>query len=235
MNLTRHPDAGALEQAVATELADIIRHAIDGHGRARLALAGGSTPMPVYRALARQPLDWLRVSLLPGDERWVAHDHEACNFTAMRAAFGTRPADFRPLTPARPGPEPDLAAARESLAAIDGQLGGQFDACLLGMGADGHFASLFPGAAELETALDPEHPDPLVVVHPDPLPPEAPFARISLTLSAILSSSSLIMAIRGEAKLNTLEQAQASGDARRFPVCALLAQAGDRLKIHWSP
>lgn len=231
MQLTRHPDSSTLEQTVSAALADTIGQAIKRSGRARLALAGGSTPMPIYTRLAKEPLDWLRVSLLPGDERWVAHGHEACNFSAMRAAFGTRPADFRPLTPERPGPEPDLATARASLAAMDGG----FDACLLGMGGDGHFASLFPGAAELESALDPAQTDPLAVIHPDPLPPEAPFARISLTLSAILSAPVLILAIRGQAKQDTLEQARASGDKRRFPICALLEQAGDSLQIHWSP
>ncbi len=231
MHLTRHPDAYALEEVVAAALVESIGRAIKRSGRARLALAGGSTPVPIYARLAKAPLDWLRVSMLPGDERWVAHDHEACNFSAMRAAFGTRAADFRPLTPARPGPVPDLSTARESLAAMDGR----FDACLLGMGGDGHFASLFPGANELESALDPGQAEPLAMIHPDPLPPEAPFARISLTLSAILSAPVLILAIRGRTKIATLEQAQTSGDQRRFPICALLEHAGDRLEIHWSP
>lgn len=230
MNLTCHPNAGTLHRVVADRLAEIAAQAIDDHGRARLALAGGSTPMPIYRRLAAMPLDWPRVSLLPGDERWVAHSDPASNLGAMREAFGDHPADFRPLTPADPGAAPDLATALASYRALGG-----LDACLLGMGADGHFASLFPRAPELRQGLDPDQPDPLIVVQPRPLPPDAPYPRLSLTLGAILASDALLLAIRGAAKRDLLERAAEPGRGAALPVAELLKGAGDRLEIHWSP
>ncbi|MGB0514202.1 MAG: 6-phosphogluconolactonase, partial [Wenzhouxiangellaceae bacterium] len=129
MNLIEHADGDALDQAVAARLGEACEASIAATGRARLALAGGSTPMPVYRELARRSLDWPRVMLLPGDERWVAHDDPACNLTAIRQAFAPRPADFRALTPEQPGAVPSLSAALRSWAALDQRL----DACLLGM------------------------------------------------------------------------------------------------------
>lgn len=230
MNRTCHPDAETLHRVVAGRLAEIAAQAIDDHGRARLALAGGSTPIPIYRRLAAMPLDWPRVSLLPGDERWVAHADPASNLGAMREAFGHRPAVLRPLTPADPGPEPDLATALASYRALGG-----LDACLLGMGADGHFASLFPGAPELRQGLDPDHPEPMIVVHPRPLPADAPYPRLSLTLGAILASGALLLVIRGAAKRDLLERAPEPGRDAALPIAALLRCAGDRLEIHWSP
>lgn len=230
MNRTCHGDAETLHRVVAGRLAEVAARAIDDHGRARLALAGGSTPMPIYRRLAALPLDWTHISLLPGDERWVAHSDPASNLGAMREAFGDRPADFRPLTPADPGPEPDLATGLASFRTLGG-----LDACLLGMGADGHFASLFPGAPELGQGLDPDHPDPLIVVHPRPLPPDAPYPRLSLTLGAILASGELLLVIRGAAKRHLLERAAEPGRDAALPIFELLKRAGDRLEIHWSP
>jgi len=230
MNWIEHPDAETLNAALADRLEHTCRTTLAKRGRARLALAGGSTPMPIYRNLAQRPLDWPRISLLPGDERWVAHTDPACNLEAMRTAFGDCVADFQSLTPEHPGPEPELGQARCALAA----LGNGFDACLLGMGGDGHFASLFPGARELARGLDPSNPDPLIVVHPQPLPAEAPYPRISLTLSAILECPVLLMAMRGPVKREVLTRA-ADGEAPELPVAALLKHTGDQLEVHWSP
>lgn len=230
-----HPDFEALVETVADRLRRACERALEQRGAAVLALAGGSTPMPVYARLARSDLDWPRITLLPGDERWVAHGDPACNLTAIHAAFGQAPAQFESLTPADASGEPDPATALDTARAALARIGRPFDACLLGMGGDGHFASLFPGAPELETALDPASAEPLVVVRPDRLPPEAPYARVSLTLSTIAASRELLLAIRGDDKRQTLERALETRDADKYPIAALLEHAGDRLEIHWSP
>ncbi|MDT8438841.1 MAG: 6-phosphogluconolactonase [Wenzhouxiangellaceae bacterium] len=230
MHVIEHANGAELTTVVATRLAAVTRAAISEAGRARLALAGGSTPMPIYRALAAMALDWPKIELLPGDERWVAHEHKACNLAAIQREFGDVPAIFHALVPPRPGPEPNLKTAHASLASI----GDGFDACLLGMGGDGHFASLFPGTANLAQGLDSDNPESVIVVHPDPLPTEAPFARISLTLAAIARCPMLLLAIRGEAKRRVLEQA-ATGHTPKLPITALLTAVSDRLEIHWSP
>lgn len=231
MQWIEHPEFQTLTATVARSLASACAEGIEQRGRATLALAGGSTPMPVYRHLASHPLDWHAVSLMPGDERWVAHDHPACNLRAMREAFAGSEPDFKSLTPDEPGREPSLDAANAALS----DLTLPFDACVLGMGGDGHFASLFPGAPELEYALDPEADALATIVHPDPLPEEAPFVRISLTLAAIAASRRLILLIRGERKREVLKNALRSGLWTEFPVAALLTQPRLPLEIHWSP
>jgi len=231
MQRLEHPDFQTLVDRVTSVLAETCSQAITERGAAALALAGGSTPMPVYRELAGQPLDWARVTLMPGDERWVAHDHPACNLRAIREAFTGTAARFASLTPPDPGKLPALDEARTTLANIDLP----FDACVLGMGADGHFASLFPGSAELADALDPECALPATVVHPDPPPEDAPFARISLTFPPIAGSRKLFLLIRGERKRDALKAAIDSGDRMAFPIAALLGRQDLALEIHWSP
>lgn len=228
--MIEHADLDSLCRAVAPELAQIVRTGIAERGVASLALAGGSTPFPVYRRLAEEPIDWSHLTLLPGDERWVAATHPASNLRAIRETFVDLPVRYGPLVPADPGAEPSLDTARQTLAAVPGP----FDACVLGMGSDGHFASLFPRAPELVSALDPDDPESVVVVRPDPLPEDAPFARVSLTLSAILASRRLMLLTRGDGKRAVLEKARA-GDVERYPIAALLEAAGSALEIHWSP
>lgn len=231
MNWIEHPDFETLVETVAGELAQLCRDALSARDVARLALAGGSTPLPVYRRLARAGLDWGRVVLMPGDERWVAADDPASNLRALSECFESTGARIAGLVPDSPGPEPELATARAALA----QVGLPLDACVLGMGGDGHFASLFPGAPGLSAALDPASTDPLAIIAPNPLPPEAPYRRVSLTLSAIAASHRILLLLRGRAKRDTLETALDVGDAERFPIAALLAQPQLPLAIHWSP
>lgn len=231
MQMIEHPDFDTLATTVAQSLSRTCAEASASRGRAVLALAGGSTPIPVYERLARSELDWSRVFLLPGDDRWVAHNNDSCNLRAMRKAFAGADANFRALTPEHADGEPDLAAAEKTLT----ELPDPFDACVLGMGGDGHFASLFPGASGLTDALNPESEAQAVVIHPDPMPADAPFARISLTLSRIAGSRRLMLLIRGEEKRKVLQLAMADRDPERYPVAALLEHAGAALEIHWSP
>jgi len=231
MRLIEHADFATLADRLAGRLADALERAIAERGRGLAALAGGSTPLPVYRRLSGFDLEWSRVTLLPGDERWVRHAHPACNLKALRNAFGPVAAEFAALTPVEASGPVSSSLAEQALE----RLGGPLDAALLGMGEDGHFASLFPGAPELADALDPDAQRWCTTVHPEPLPTEAPFARVSLTLAALLGAPTLILAIRGSGKRHALGTAQAASDPLRYPVCALLEQAGERLEIHWSP
>jgi 6-phosphogluconolactonase len=229
---TRHADPAALAAALAGALEDVLVPALARGGSARLALAGGGTPLPAYRALAARPLRWPAVTALPTDERWVAHTAPGCNLAALRAAFAAaRGIALKPLTPALPDGEPDAAVALASLAAVPDA----FDAVVLGMGGDGHVASLFPGAPQLSHALDRRHPPPALVVEPRPLPPDAPWPRISLGLQRLLATRVLLLAATGPAKRLVLEQAMVHGDPFLHPVAAVLHDAGVNVAIHWSP
>ena len=191
--------AGADDAAIAEWL----------HGRLRVALAasaapvaitvpGGSTPFPIIERLAALPLDWRRVTVWPGDDRQVPEDHSASNTGRIRAIMEPAGAEVVALSVMEEVPHFALA--------------------WLGMGADGHVASLFPSA-------DPRADDPqrMRMLTPDPLPPEAPFDRITLTLPALLDSDELMFVIRGEGKRELFEAA-ARGE-NDLPVARLLAAA----------
>ena len=228
----RHADAAALADALAATLHRQCERALAERGSALLALAGGRTPFPAYRALAASDLDWSRVTAMPTDERCVPHDHAACNLRGLREAMaGTRGLTLQALTTRDGDPDASQAAARAMLA----QHPNAFDVVVLGMGEDGHTASLFPGAPRLDAALDPTRADGAMRVDPDPLPPEAPFPRITLTASRLLHARCIILAITGHAKRAVLDRALADADPRRHPVAAILHAPGATVHVHWSP
>jgi 6-phosphogluconolactonase len=193
---------GADDQAIAKWLAGRIGAALAGTtGRVAISLPGGSTPFPILAALAAGPgrgMDFRRVIAWPGDDRMVPADHPASNYGRIFAALAPLGIEVLPLEEqARPP---------------------HFVLVWLGMGEDGHIASLFPSS-------DPRTDDPLAVrrLTPDPLPPEAPFERLSLTMPALLDSDELMFVIRGEAK-RALFEAAAKGE-NDLPVARLLAAA----------
>ncbi|MET0137345.1 MAG: 6-phosphogluconolactonase, partial [Sphingobium sp.] len=159
---------------------------------------GGSTPFPIFAELAKAPLDWQRISVWPGDDRIVPENHEASNVGRIRALLEPAGAQILPLAEGAKPPHFALA--------------------WLGMGGDGHIASLFPNT-------DPRADDPQTVrrLTPNPLPPEAPFDRLSLTIPALLDSDALLFVIRGEEK-RALFEAAANGQ-NDLPVTRLLRAA----------
>ena len=180
-----------LEQELARALA-----ATDGP--VTITVPGGSTPFPIIAKLLEADLDWSRLVVWPGDDRIVPEDHEASNTGKLRALFEPAGAEVVTLTIMEQVPHFDLA--------------------WLGMGADGHIASLFPNT---EPKLD--EPQSIIRLTPDPLPPEAPFDRISLTLPAILDSDTIAFVIRGEDKRAVFDEA--AGGKSDLPVARLLAGA----------
>lgn len=163
-----------------------------------ITVPGGSTPFPILQRLAAMPLDWRRLTVWPGDDREVPEDHPASNTGRIRALLEPVGAEVVALSVMEQVPHFALA--------------------WLGMGADGHVASLFPNT-------DPRADDPLKVrmITPDPLPPEAPFDRISLTIPALLDSDELLFVVRGGDK-RALFEAAARGESD-LPVARLLGAA----------
>jgi 6-phosphogluconolactonase len=187
--------AGASDSAIAAWLAERIA-ALPGD--IAITVPGGSTPFPILAELARAPLGWQRISVWPGDDRIVEESHPASNVGRIRALL--EPVGAR-IVPLAEGAEPP-----------------HFALAWLGMGGDGHIASLFP-------STDPRSDDPAKLrrLTPDPLPPEAPFDRLSLTIPALLDSDRLLFVIRGAEKRALFEQAAAGKND--LPVARLLGAA----------
>jgi 6-phosphogluconolactonase len=225
-------DSDALIAAVTTQLRERCASALQQRGRALLSLAGGRTPLPIYRALAGSALDWTHVVAMPGDERCVSHTHAASNVSALREAFAAADGlTIESLTVADGDPLSSLAHARAMLAAHTEA----FDAVVLGMGEDAHTASLFPGAEALPEAMSKDTAEAAFLLVPQPLPPEAPFPRITLGLARLLRARSLHLIVTGARKRGVLRAAQTALDPLRSPISALLHASGTVVHVHWSP
>lgn len=176
----------------------IARALVASEGPVAITMPGGSTPFPILERLADAPIDWARLLVWPGDDRIVPEDHPASNTGRIRAALEPLGAEVVTLTEMEQVPHFALA--------------------WLGMGADGHIASLFPNT-------DPQVDDPAPIrrLTPDPLPPEAPFDRVTLTIPALLASDELLFVIRGDDKRAVFEAAMRG--EHDLPVARLLSAA----------
>jgi len=218
-------DPQALAQALADATADDLRGAIAERGRAALALSGGATPRAFLRTLAQRELDWSRVTITLADERWVASDDARSNERLLREtlfAGAAASARFVPLHRDAPTPE----AASPAVDADIARIGLPFDAVVLGMGLDGHTASLFPDGDRLATALDARSTS-----YVSPMrSPTAGEPRMTLTLPALVATRHLYLHIEGIDKRRRYESLDANA-----PLGAVLGAATTPVDIYWSP
>jgi 6-phosphogluconolactonase len=224
-----HATADAWADAIADRTADALRKDLGASGRARLLLSGGSTPAPVYRTLARHGLDWSRVTLALVDERWLPPGDADSNAQLVRDTLLDGPpaaARFEPiLMPDRNLDEAVRAANRTA---------GPASAALLGMGPDGHTASLFPGASGLAQSLA-SNADYVSIDAAGCSGAGAWPLRISLTPAGLARARTRLLLVRGAGKRALLEPPQAGNDPLEHPVRALFALPGAPLQIHWCP
>jgi 6-phosphogluconolactonase len=219
-----------LAAAIAGDVEFIIESALEARGSALLALPGGATPLPAYALLAKAALNWKKVTIIPTDERLVPMDNELSNVRALAKAFLPAGARVIPIT----GDIADPKLAGNSADARLADLSWPPDLVWLGMGADGHTASIFAGP-DLDDALNAPRARRAVGVVPSPLPAEAAVARVTLTRSAILSARTILIAITGQDKRDLLEQAIKDGHSSKLPIGRVLAEAEQPIDIHWCP
>jgi 6-phosphogluconolactonase len=203
-------------QVLATVVAEKLRIAMQSRGEAHLVVPGGSTPVALFEALAHNDLAWWRVHVSLTDDRDVPHDHPASNVLLVQQHLLRHHATQAIFD--------DMETAAHVAA----------DILVIGMGEDGHIASLFPGAPELPAALRMDSADMLVHIIPDPLPPHAPFPRVSMTLAAMMQAQAIYVLLCGRTKLAVYEQALAA-DPLEMPVAALLTQSKVPVAVYWAP
>ena len=226
----RYPDLDTLSRSSSAGIAANLRAAISARGQASLVVSGGRSPVTLFDSLREQPLDWSRVCVTLADERWVAPSDPSSNERLVRENLLqglAAAARFTSLKNAAATPALGAAEAWQAIAAMPRP----FDVVLLGMGDDGHTASLFPHSPNLAEGLDVSAaPGCLALTAPAP-----PTERISLNLAALLNSRRILVIITGESKWHTYIAASQAGPAELMPVRAVLRQHQTPVNVIWAP
>jgi len=232
IDLVTGEDSELAEQACAY-ITVKLKEAIAARGRASLMVSGGSSPKPLFAALANQDIAWDKVTISLVDERWVEPGEAGSNETFIKDNFLTGKAAAAEFISLKSGHEtveqglPEIEARFDSVPA-------PFDICIMGMGTDSHTASWFPGAAGREEAMDAGSSARFAYVDARGCGGAGEFPdRITLTLPAVMDARDIVLFIPGSKKAAVFDAASA-GDIARTPVAALKA-AGKRLKVFTGP
>jgi 6-phosphogluconolactonase len=227
---TKFADSGSLSRALSSQLAANLSVAIAARGLASLVVSGGKSPIKMFELLRVESLDWSRVCIALADERWVDSTDPDSNEKLVRDVLLKGPAAAARFIGLKNGaPTPDLGAvsAWETFARVPRP----FDAVVLGMGDDGHTASLFPRSPNLPSAINPSAVAGCVGMWS----PVAPHPRLSLNLSALLDSRRIVLLITGAQKWNTFSAANAEGPVQDMPIRAVLRQHRTPVEVMWAP
>ena len=203
---------------------------IKENGRASLVVSGGSTPVPLFRQLSSLEFDWKHVQIGLVDERWVAPDQDDSNEYLVRTHLlqnRAAAATFTGMKNSAATPHEGERVCELELQKIDRP----FDVLILGMGTDGHTASLFPGCPELLQATNMQSNKICMGM----TPVTARHKRMSLTLPILLDSRTIFLHINGEEKKEVLEQALAEGPMETMPIRFILKQQQTPVNIYWAP
>jgi len=213
----------ALVDYFSKQIATALETAIAERGQGYLVVSGGRTPVPLFQRLASMPLAWDKVTITLADDRWVNSDHDASNEKLVREHLlqgQAAAANFISLVTTAADAADGVEAVNQRLAELP-----TFDVVILGMGEDGHTASLFPCSAEIEAGLTTTAPALAVT------PTTAPHQRMSLSKSRLLNSRQLYLQLSGASKANVLSQAQQETDPKVMPISAFLRQADVPMEV----
>jgi len=220
-------NGNALAEQLASDVAGWLQSGVDEKGFATLVVSGGSTPAPFFTALSKIEIDWAMVTVTLADERWVPPTDNKSNEKLVRETLmvnACASANFCSLFTNTPTPGEGLAACEARLRTLTLP----FDVVILGMGSDGHTASLFPETPGLEAALSADNKALCQAMQPAHLEEE----RMTLTLKALLNSRQLVLHIVGEEKLQVFNTAIDTDS--KLPIRSVADSAGDHLQIYWA-
>ena len=224
-------DLQTLELALTDYATECLQQSLKKYGQACLLVSGGRTPAGFYQRLSQQPLDWMRITVALVDERWVNETHEASNAAFIRQHLLQGPAAAAKFVGMK-NSAPSATEGAKDCNDYYRQLPTPWALCLLGMGSDGHCASLFPHAQGLGEAIKPAaavdtkgtalcraiqaHASEVTGVYTE---------RMSLTLAGLLKAEKIVLLISGEVKRQVYRQALAGSDPLAMPIRALLQSA----------
>jgi len=230
--LQSFPNADDMVRALSDEIVSRLSGSVASRGVASLAVSGGTTPGILFDALSMRTAPWDKAFVTLSDERWIAPDQDGSNEKLVRTRLLRNLASDAKLVPLKTADTSPAAAEAKVDAAISA-MPRPFDVMLLGMGDDGHTASLYPHSAGLDAALDRARPNLVQAIHADTA--AATGERMTFTLRAILDSKLIVILVRGEEKLATYRKAVSGTDIHEMPVRAVLKQTQIPVQVYWSP
>ena len=228
MSIFKFENTSVLDAALTAKVSGLLAAAIAAEGKASLVVSGGRTPVGFFHLLSQSELDWSKVTIALADERWVNADHAASNEKLVRENLlinEAHKAEYLALKNSAENALEGEVECQQRLSAID-----RFTVVILGMGDDGHTASLFPGSEALERGLDMHSGADCIAV----TPLDAPHQRMSMTLPRLLNTESLVIHISGASKQEVLTQASAGDDVMELPIRAILQQQHTPVSIYWA-
>ncbi len=224
------PNRTSLDVELAGKIGERLTAGAAENGRASLAVSGGSTPMALFEQLAGMGLSWPDVVITLVDERWVAPTSEDSNEHLVRSHLLKGKAAAAAFIGLKNAAATAAAGEKECARRLQ-EVPRPFDVIILGMGADGHTASLFPGARKLGLATDMNATQICMGI----IPLTAPHERMTLTLPAILDARQIFLHITGQNKKDVLQQAQDDGAVEKMPIRFILRQQTTPVSIYWAP
>lgn len=228
LNWHEAANSAALADLLADWVAERLTHAIAQRAAGFIAVSGGTTPKLFFQALSGRDVDWPKVTVTLIDERFVEPSSPRSNQGLVEANLlrnKAAQARFVPLYNGANEPEEGARRANAALAGVSWPL----DVAVLGMGGDGHTASMFPDAPNLDTLLDAHAREKVDTVHAA----SAGEARLTLTLPPIVSARALVLHIEGDAKRRVLEEALAAPEGQRPPIVRVIAKAPE-VEVFWA-
>lgn len=230
MNLLTFPDRKNLVIDLAERIGELLTDGITDNGQASLAVSGGSTPVELFEALSDLDIPWQQVVITLVDERWVEPTENDSNEHLVRNHLLKDKALAATFIGMKNSAATASAGEKECERKLH-EVPRPFDVLILGMGGDGHTASLFPGAKKLSLATDMDLGQICIGI----APLTAPHERMTLTLPAILDSRHIFLHITGQEKNDVLQKAQAEGPVEEMPIRYILRQQTTPVSVYWAP
>ena len=226
VNARTFKNPASMAEGLASSVAGQLNQAIAEQGVATLVVSGGRSPVAFFQSLIKQPVDWSKVVVSLADERWVPVEHADSNAGLLKKHLLQGPAAkarFLSLYSAAANLDGAAEQADRLLAELPA-----IDVLVLGMGDDGHTASLFPNSPNLAEALQPDGSRRCWPM----LAPSVPHQRLTMSRALLASARYTVLSIAGDSKLHTLSEALAGDDVAGMPIRAFLQPT---LEIYWCP
>ena len=218
-----------LDLALANKVSEILQHAISLKGKASIAVSGGSTPKCFFKLLSNKDIDWKKVTITLADERWVDINSDASNTRLVHENLLQNKAAVAKFFHLKQGEELcDQTLAALNLAANNTLL--PLDVLILGMGEDGHTASLFPCSAQIKQALDSNNENALMKVEPT----TAAHQRITFSFASLSQSKNIFLLFCGDNKKQVLDKALGGDDIFEMPIRTFLQANNINTQVYWA-